>query len=165
MEEELPSACRSLFPLSPLREDTFVAGLSMGGYGAFRLALRRPDLFCAAGSFSGALDIAQLCEEQDPERRAEWEWMFGDLGRIAGSDFDLFHLASRLPTERRRELRLYECCGTEDFLYQGNLRFRDHARGLGLDLTFEEGPGEHEWGYWDRKVQDFLDWLLPAGSR
>lgn len=162
MEEELPAACRSLFPLSPLREDTFVAGLSMGGYGAFRLALRRPDLFCAAGSFSGAVDIAQLREEPDEQRRAEFGRIFGDLGGIAGSDFDLFHLASGLPRERRRDLRLYQCCGTEDFLYQGNLRFRDHARGLGFDLTYEEGPGDHEWGYWDRKVKDFLDWLLPA---
>ncbi len=162
VEQELPSVCRSLFPLSPLREDTFVAGLSMGGYGAFRLALRRPDLFCAAGSFSGATDIAQIGQGSDEQMRAEWTWMFGDLGRITGSDFDLFHLASQLPRERRRQLRLYQCCGTEDFLYEGNVRFRDHARSLGLDLTYDEGPGTHEWGYWDRKVREFLDWLLPS---
>ncbi len=55
--------------------------------------------------------------------------------------------------------RLYQCCGTEDFLYDQNLRFRDHALALGLDLTYEEGPGEHEWGYWDRMIQHVLAWL------
>ncbi|HET6486139.1 MAG TPA: alpha/beta hydrolase family protein [Spirochaetia bacterium] len=159
-EEELPSVTRSLFPLSPRREDTFVAGLSMGGYGAFRLALRRPDLFCAAGSFSGALNMAKVVEESDEERKAEWQRIFGDAGGVAGSDRDLFHLADALPPAARARLRLYQCCGTEDFLYQDNLLFRDHARRLGLDLSFSDGPGDHEWGYWDRQVKDFLDWLL-----
>jgi putative tributyrin esterase len=164
MEEELPAVTRALFHLSPRREDTFVAGLSMGGYGAFRLALKRPDLFCAAGSFSGAVDICMLAEEAEEDRRTEWLRIFGDLDQMEGSPFDLFHLAGRLSAAQKAQLRLYQCCGTEDFLYAGNLRFRDHARAQGLDLTYDEGPGDHEWGYWDRKVREFLDWLLPAAQ-
>ncbi len=160
IEEEVTSVSRSLFPLSARREDTFVAGLSMGGYGAYRLALRRPDLFCAAGSFSGALNVARLGQEADEQRKTEWQRIFGDTDRIVGSDRDLFHLVGALPQAARGQLRLYQCCGTEDFLYQDNILFRDHARRLGLNLSFSEGPGDHEWGYWDRQVRDFLDWLL-----
>ena len=58
MTEELPKFIQGLFPVSKKREDTYIAGLSMGGYGAFFLALSRPDLYSAAASFSGAVDIA-----------------------------------------------------------------------------------------------------------
>ena len=54
---------------------------------------------------------------------------------------------------------LFQCCGTEDHLYQDNLRFKAHVEELGLPLTYREGPGEHEWGYWDRMIQEVLAWL------
>jgi putative tributyrin esterase len=57
--------------------------------------------------------------------------------------------------------RLYQWCGTEDFLYQDNLVFRDHDARLGLGLTYEEGPGTHEWQYWDTQIQRVLEWLGP----
>ena len=57
--------------------------------------------------------------------------------------------------------KIYQCCGTEDFLYDANVRFRDHVRSLGLDLTYEESPGTHEWGYWDAAVQRFLRRRAP----
>ncbi len=59
---------------------------------------------------------------------------------------------------------LFQCCGTEDFLYEDNIRFRDWARELGLELTYEEEPGDHEWGYWDKKIQRVLEWL-PLRTR
>lgn len=160
--DEVPAVARALSPLSERREETFIAGLSMGGYGAFRIALAHPDRFAAAGSFSGALDMARRPEHADQAWRTEFSRVFGDLGAIAGSENDLFELARRLSPADRGRLRLYQCCGTEDFLYDANVRFRDHARSLGLGLTYEEGPGTHEWGYWDSVVQRFLDWLgLP----
>jgi len=160
VSQELPRIARSLLPLSDRREETYVAGLSMGGYGAFRLALSLPGAFAAAGSFSGALDVAGLRRDDDPAWAAERQNMFGDLDALAGSDLDLFALAGRLPAQERARLRLYQCCGTEDFLYASNVKFRDHARSLGLDLTYEEEPGTHEWGYWDLKVRHFLRWLF-----
>jgi putative tributyrin esterase len=161
--DEVPDIARAIFPLSDRREDTFIAGLSMGGYGAVRIALSHPDRFAAAGSFSGSLDMARRPENADASWRTEFARVFGDLDAIAGSENDLFELARRLGPEDRRRLRLFQCCGTEDFLYDANTRFRDHARSLGLDLTYEEGPGTHEWGYWDAAVQRFMDWLgLPA---
>jgi len=161
--DEVPAAARAFFPLSHRREDTFIAGLSMGGYGAFRIALSHPDRFAAAGSFSGALDMAGRPANSDPDWRAEFSRVFGDLEALPGSTNDLFELVRRLDPVDRRRLRLYQCCGTEDFLHDANVLFRDHARSLGLDLTYEEGPGSHEWGYWDVAVQRFLDWLgLPG---
>jgi S-formylglutathione hydrolase FrmB len=164
VSEELPALARSFFPLSDAREDTFVAGLSMGGYGAFKLALTHPDRYAAAASLSGALDIASLRRAEDEEWRAEMRLIFGNLRGVAGSDNDLFHLARELARSKTVKQRLYQCCGTEDPLYRDNVRFKRLAESLGLDLTYEEGPGEHEWGYWDRQIQKVLAWL-PLNSR
>ncbi len=159
VSQELPALARSFFPISRRREETFVAGLSMGGYGAFKLALSFPRRFAAAASLSGALDQAGGLPETAPVWRAEMETVYGDLSQVAGGPNDVMHLARRLARATGPRPRLYQCCGTEDFLYDQNLRFRDQARALGLDLTYEEGPGEHEWGYWDRMIQQVLAWL------
>lgn len=158
ISEELPALARWYFPLSAERDDNFVAGLSMGGYGAFKLGLSHPERFAAAASLSGAVDILEAFSGDDEAWLAEMRMTFGDLDKVAGSPADLFYLARQVASSGPQP-RLYQCCGTEDFLYQHNIRFRDHARSLGLDLTYEEGPGEHEWGYWDRMIQNVLNWL------
>jgi len=159
VSEELPELCRGFFRLSEAREENFVAGLSMGGYGAMKLGLRCPEKFAAAASLSGAVDRFRNVDGMDEARRLEWENVFGDLTKVAGGDNDLFHLAEELASSGAPRPKLYQCCGTEDFLYEGNLRFRDHVRELGYDLTYEEGPGEHEWGFWDKMIQNVLAWL------
>lgn len=159
ISEELPALARSFFPLSAAREDNFAAGLSMGGYGAFKLALTHPDRYAAAASLSGALDVARLASDADVVRRAEYEDIFGDPSEVAGGGNDLFHLAGRLAGGGKAMPQLYQWCGTEDFLYADNLRFRDHAMALALDLTYEEGQGGHEWACWDRQIQRVFDWL------
>jgi len=158
VSEELPAICRSFFPLSDRREDTFAAGLSMGGYGAFKLALRCPDRFAAAASLSGALDMASVAQGDD-ERKPEWEHVFGDLAAIAGSDNDLMHLAAAVAASDGPKPRLFQWCGLDDFLYAANVRFRDHACKLGLDVTYTDGPGDHQWRYWDEQIQNVLAWL------
>jgi len=159
ISQELPALARGFFPLSDAREETFAAGLSMGGYGAFKLALSFPERFAAAASLSGALDQAGGMRHVDPAWRLEMENVYGDLGRVAGGPNDTMALAAQVARSEGPKPRLYQCCGTEDFLYDQNLRFRDHALALGLDLTYEEGPGEHDWGYWDRMIQRVLAWL------
>jgi S-formylglutathione hydrolase FrmB len=163
IREELPRIAREFFPLSSKREDNFIAGLSMGGYGALKLALLDPHKYAAAAFLSGALDPAQLAEQM-PERRREFEDTFGPLDRIRGSDHDLFALAERVAYEGIDCPRLYQCCGTEDFLYEINQRFRGHAQRLKLSLTYEEGPGAHDWGYWDAMIQRVLAWLPRNGN-
>ena len=162
VSEELPELARGFFHLSDAREDNFVAGLSMGGYGAFKMALRCPERFAAAASLSGAVDRFRNIAEMDEARRIEWGNVFGDLEKVAGSENDLLHLAEVVARSDGPKPKLYQCCGTEDFLHEGNLNFRDHAMELGLDLTYEEGPGSHEWGFWDGMIQRVLEWLPVA---
>ncbi len=159
VSEELPAIARGFFPLDPAREANVVAGLSMGGYGAMKLALTHPDRYAAAASLSGALDMAwRVRQEATDGMRDELERVFGDLDAVAGSDADLLALADRAAASGGPVPRLYQWCGTEDFLYESNVRFRDHVRGRGLDLTYEEGPGGHEWGCWDGQIQRVLAW-------
>jgi putative tributyrin esterase len=77
---------------------------------------------------------------------------------VSGSDNDLFTLAERVAKGKVKP-KLYQCCGSEDFLYADNIHFRDFAQKLSLDLTYEEAPGEHNWAFWDRMIQNVLAWL------
>lgn len=79
ISQELPEIAEKLFPLSTKRKNTFVAGLSMGGYGAFKLALNQPERLAAAASLSGALNIAENAERADKkEESAVHEWGYWD---------------------------------------------------------------------------------------
>lgn len=157
---ELPALARALFPLSPAREDNFVAGLSMGGYGAFKLGLSCPECFAAAASLSGAVYMAELRRIPDAKLRAEFKRIFGNLRQLPGSRHDLCYLAKEVAASKwGKQLALFQWCGTEDFLYPDNLLFRDQALALGLDLTYSEGPGGHTWDMWDEQIQRVLAWL------
>jgi putative tributyrin esterase len=166
LTEELPQLVGRLFRVSERREDTFVAGLSMGGYGALKWALRHPDRFAAAASLSGALGIAETRGEgRWPEDPAFPERVFGAQSST-DTDDDLLWLAGRSELSASTCPRLYLCCGTDDELYDDNVRFRDACVARGLPLTVDFGPGAHNWEYWDTKIQDVLAWLpilRPAG--
>ena len=160
---ELPALCRRFFPiLSDRREDTFIGGLSMGGYGALKCGLRAPQTFSQVISLSGALDAADTAINNTvPATRRYWEDVFGPAEDVSGSENDLFAAATAL-TDPALRPRIYMWCGTEDFLYAQNIRMRDHLRALGYDLMYEESPGDHQWRHWDKKIADALDWLLPG---
>src|SRR5215213_755190 len=121
LSEELPALVYSFFRLSDRREDTFVAGLSMGGYGALKWALRDPQRFAAAASLSGALDLERLrATGPRPEDPSLFRRVLGEEP-AAGTANDLFALAdgadaSKLP-------RLWVGCGTSDVLFDDNVRF------------------------------------------
>ncbi len=157
ISEELPALARSFFPLSARREDTFVAGLSMGGYGAFKLALAHPEQYAAAASLSGALNVAKA-----PPSREEMRRVFG-FEDFAGTPNDLLWLLSQVDRGTGPKPQLYQCCGTEDFLYEDNQVFKRAASATSLTYRYDEEPGTHEWGYWDAKIQEVLAWL-PLGS-
>ena len=164
ISEEVPAVVQSLFPLSAARNDNFVAGLSMGGYGAYKLALTHPERFAAAASLSGALDLGYSVWADNPRndegRLAEFRTIFGDLSKVPGSKNDLIAIAKKVSRGPVKP-RLYHCCGTEDFIYPDNVRFREAVSKLPLDLTYEEGPGEHNWAYWDMMIQNVLAWMFP----
>lgn len=158
ISEELPRVARSFFPLSAAREDNFVAGQSMGGYGAFKLALTYPERFAAAASLSGALDMVHRAHDEVITHSNELQGIFGSPAEMAGHGNDLFELA-RSVGERGECPQLFQRCGTEDFLFDDNERFAAHARQLGLPLNYVSGPGRHDWPYWDAEIQQVFAWL------
>lgn len=168
ISEELPAVCREFFPrMSGKREDTLAAGLSMGGYGAWKLGLGASKTFGAAASLSGALDIVgdyQRNIQGNPAQRPLFQGIFGSEEQLKGSGNDLFALADKLAAQKKDLPRLYAWCGTEDFLYEGNLKAWDHVKKLGYDLTCRQTSGDHQWKYWDEKIQDVLRWWLDTDA-
>ena len=161
LSEELPALVTSLFHVSTRREDTFVAGLSMGGFGAMKWALRDPGRFAAVASISGVLDSAQVRRNREPEREAVMDAAFGD-GDIDGTDDDVRHLLTRAAESGVSLPEVYLCCGEGDGLHGANVRFAELAGDLDVPVTAEFGPGEHEWSYFDASIRRVLDWLpLP----
>lgn len=161
LSEELPALVSSFFRVSERRSDTFVAGLSMGGYGALKWALRQPERFAAAASLSGALDIAGLRSQGPrPEDPRLFDRVFG-AEPVGGQD-DILGLIDRADVGRLPAL--YVCCGTEDALLEDNLAFRDACARAEIPLSVDIGPGGHEWSYWDARIQDVLEWLPRSGD-
>ena len=160
--EELPHIAQSYFPLSSKREDNSVAGLSMGGYGAFKLAFSHPERYCSAGSFSGALDLPSGLGQAVDDR--DWKAIFGENPVIMDTKNDLKWLLKQSMKKGRKLPALYQCCGTKDFLYDSNLSFKNYLNHLSASFTYEEDAGyEHTWEYWDLKIQHYLKWLKTEG--
>lgn len=158
VSEELPEVVAQLFRVSTERERTFVAGLSMGGYGALQLALRQPERFAAAASLSGALDLVSFTEQG--QREETMRLVLGDEP-VRGSRSDLFHLLAEADVDALPPL--FVASGTEDVLVGHSHRFAEAARSRGAEVTERYAPGGHTWDYWDDVIQDVLAWLpLPS---
>ena len=152
--EELPAKLGAMLPLSSDPAETYVAGLSMGGYGAMKLALRHPERYAAAASFSGVLDLAAR-EMQNIFPDIFFE-NFGERS-LAGTDADLFALLRRHVSEGTPLPKLYIWCGRQDTLLPHNERFRDLCTELRVPLSYRTAPGAHEWGFWDMAVREFIE--------
>lgn len=163
ISEELPEICRSFFPnMSERREDTFAAGLSMGGYGALKLALGAPKTFGAAASLSGAADIVQIYGMRataSAHQISVFQNAFGELDELRGSGNDLFALAETCKASGYPLPPLFLWCGTEDFLLSANRSARDVFRQKGFPVTYTESPGDHSWHCWDEQIRNVLKWL------
>lgn len=162
--KELVEFTRKLFPLSDKREDTFIAGLSMGGYGAIRNGLKYAENFGCVIGLSAALvhDTWKDADNSAPVftfRRNYYEAIFGEYDKVKGSDKDPKALLLKLKEEGRPVPKMYLCCGTEDGLVTANRDFRDFLNENGVDLTYVEGPGKHDWVFWDTYIKKVLDWL------
>lgn len=162
--EELPRIARSFFRVSDRPEDTFIAGLSMGGYGAFKIALNNPERYAAAASLSGSLDIVKRVAEDGPPRHVllpDFINIFGPDPALAGTRHDLFSLLEARAKERKPLPRLYACCGELDTNYGYNVAFRELAARMGVDLRWQSDPGfGHTWDYWDLRIQSVLEWMV-----
>src|SRR3954453_20240549 len=146
LTDELPARLDGWLRLSHRPSRTFVAGLSMGAYGALKWALREPARFGAVAGPSGALDIHErvfgpALDSQLADR------VFGGRSPRGGPD-DLAWLAAQLPAAGRP--RIYVCCGTEDELLPDVRAFVAACESAGVELTTSFDEGGHEWAYWDR---------------
>lgn len=175
LTDELPRALHNWFHITTQREQTFIAGMSMGGYGSLRAALSHPEQYgavCAmsAGIQMGTADIKGQADKglaipDVPEINRNFENIFGDWAKYDGSEYDLKHLASRLNAGSGPKPRILQLCGTEDPLYGQNAEFAEFMKSScpNLDHTFQTSPGIHDFNYWDSSCITMLRFfgLLP----
>lgn len=161
--QELVEFARRVFPISSRREDTFIGGISMGGYGALRNGFKYAENFggiialssaMIAGGFDGVVsdDLFFLS-------RPFLESTFGDLEHVVDSDKDPARLAADVVYCDRPRPRVFMAWGTNDPLANPNRELAGRLRGTGIDVTQLELPGGHDWEFWNAALVRALDWL------
>ena len=160
--QELVDFTRKSFPLSEKREDTYIGGLSMGGYGAIINGLKYHETFGKIIGLSSGLILDTVAHStydgvNQIMNRYYYESIFGDIDSIKGSDKDYFALIEKLDTKEIPEL--YLACGTEDRLKKENDDFHNYLLDKHIQHTYETGPGNHDWDFWDTYIRKALDWL------
>jgi S-formylglutathione hydrolase FrmB len=156
LTDELPGYLKDVFGLSPRREDTLIAGNSMGGYGAFKAAFLRPELFSVAASFSGVLSLAFIRAFPDDPRRPEFEKLFGDLDKLVGSEHDPAVWLQRATMNPGALPRLFMSVGRQEDLYPLNQYFFSSCQSMGIPVDYHEEDGFHDWFLWNKQIQRFL---------
>lgn len=140
----------SSFPIHLKASRKALCGISMGGYGALKIALKNPELFGTAVSISGGLDITSRNEVHsvfgDPEKHRIHR-------RMNSISFLAEDALSRFPSERTR---IYICCGLNDPLLEANRMIHNHLLFSGYGHTYYEWPGYHTWTYWNRAIKRLL---------
>lgn len=140
------------FPVKAERSARAIGGLSMGGYGAVKLGLKYPEMFASVNSHSGALGFARQRFDEGKSKNPEFARIFGPSP--LGGPEDPFSIVEKLDHGRVPAIRID--CGTEDFLLDQNQDFHRLLEKLQIPHEYQEFPGGHEWGYWDRHVQEAI---------
>jgi len=167
--EELPKICNKIFQISAKREDTAIVGASMGGYGALKCALSKPEQYgwCCAFS-SPCLFLKEDLEDfKSKGKTKEFITMFGeqlirDFQGIFGEEYvwspedDIVELAKKVSSQSLKPI-IYSSCGTEDPFYTYNRRFRDEMVQLDLKYTYEEWAGSHDWTFFNEALRKGLN--------
>ncbi len=150
LEEVVPDVERRFRAIAH-RRGRGVAGYSMGGYGALKLAFRRSEAFAFAGSTSGALDAAARSDEESLAR------VFGPAGSAARFEYDLPRLAREFPDARRGALPfIYLDCGLGDEWFEANREFAALLSARRIPHEYRQRPGGHVWPYWDAQAREIL---------
>ncbi|MBQ4282401.1 MAG: esterase family protein [Lachnospira sp.] len=153
--EELPKMCEEIFNISCDAKDRFIAGMSMGGYGAFYAALKCPGMYAGAFSYSGALDIGAMYERLS---KKDMFAVFGTRQQLDEGDYDLKKLVNKQganDVDKFTEFNI--ACGEEDALLPYNREFYDYMKCAGYNVTYEESPGGHDSEYWDKQVEKTVE--------
>ncbi|MBQ2463273.1 MAG: hypothetical protein IJ210_10145 [Clostridia bacterium] len=167
--EELPRIIYSQMPVSPLREDNFVGGMSMGGHGTMKLGFTKPEKYAAMGIFSSANFIDMIGPmipggKRHPLNFIRWQ-VFGvddgDLSKCHNTDNDNRYLA-RLASESGKPLpKIFACCGRQDGCYNAEKEDLQYFTTLPnpFDVVFFNSDGIHYFDFWDRWLEVFIQWL------
>lgn len=173
VSQELPAYLSKFLPLRIDRAGNFTAGLSMGGYGALKVALKNPERYAAVISMSGGVDRAALVDaarRQGPDDHSVHNAkaladVFGDLDAVRGGDEDLFGIVPRLAQSALPKPSIFQSCGGNDpMALEPNRRFYDLLTRNDFDVLYEEVPGyAHEWDFWDLMIRRGINWLSESG--
>ncbi len=163
VSDELIKFAGAMFNLPTAREKTYIAGLSMGGYGAMKCALAKPEKYIACAAFSAVCDIENTIEERMPAANLT------ELYAILGSDLhienkdNLLYLADKCNSGGVKP-RLLMTCGTSDMLYPQNIKLKNHMQSLDIDYTFKEWEGDHTWDFWDTSLKLALEFFFGKAT-
>lgn len=162
MTKELPVKIQQMFRISSENADTWIAGISMGGYGALRIGLAYPERFAGIGILSAAIRPDQM--PAFPLSALEKDILADNLRRTVGSGTlrDEDNPYWLLEQGERRKRRIPHICqyeGTEDFLYACNQDFRNYLKDRKADASYEEWSGGHDWYFWNTAVRKLLMYI------
>ena len=162
--EELVAFTRTMFRLSEDREDTYIAGLSMGGLGAVYSGFHYPETFGYVGSLSTAL-LADDYPAADSDEmgllsnRTFMEAVFGPEETFKGGGNDYYKLADDMIAKKVPVPEIYMACGVDDPLLEVNRKYVDYLRKANIKVKYQEDEGAHDWAFWDRNLYRFIEWL------
>ena len=153
--EELVAHTRARFPLSRRREDTFIAGASMGGFGSIMIGCRYSTLFGKAAAVAGAFVPGIVGVGMSSQYFLD---TFGDYETLEGSDREPYGEALRAIAENRI-LPLYLTCGRQDIHLECGRRMARMLTEAGADVVWHEENGGHSWEFFNRIFPDVLKWM------
>lgn len=150
LTEEFMPEIRHMFPLSTSREQNFVVGNSMGGFGALKLAFSHPEWFSAVAALSPAVDLRDIIP------------IMSDISRVFGPKLPesyLEDLALTAPKEQLQAMQWYRLIGDQDFMRVANDNFTSFMNSLDINETYSVTPGDHDWFFWDDEIKKVFAWL------
>ncbi len=165
--KELVELTRKIFPLSHEREDTFVGGLSMGGFGALRNGLKYSETFGYVVALSGAFVVEDLKDLTNDtplfmRRKDFMESWFGDTAKVLDSDANPKYIAAENIKSGKVNPKVFMACGKDDDLLPANQDMYDDLKKKGLDISLTIDEGNHEWNFWDKYLKIAIDTFLPT---
>lgn len=163
---ELPKLMQKMFGFSDKQEKNYVAGLSMGGYGALKCALTYPQKYAGCAAFSSACDVKGNIEGgryNGTDRLREFKALFGENLEV-GDENDLFALMKK-NADLGGKAKFFVTCGTDDSLYAQNVRFKEEMEKLPYELTYLEWKGDHTWDFWDKSIQLALELFIDKKKK
>ena len=162
LTEELPTLLHNWLSLSNAREDTFIGGLSLGGYGAMHAALAHPERYSYCFSFSGVVDVKQFYKDNKNYRSCiihDRDLALGEWQDVEGTENDLFALIDRAVENHIDLPNLFLTCGQQDPALPYTRSMRDYLTSKNIPVRYAEYDGKHDWAFWNQVILEALSWF------